>query len=365
MKKDDRFIPPIESLRGVAALMVAMAHSIGGVLLNNEYAITVKSLLNIIANGGMGVTIFFVLSGFVLKRSLDRNKQSFIIGNSTFLWKRFLRIWPAMFVSTTCCAILINYFYTQSSSLATSHGYQVIWRNPVDAIQWLKDLAFASNALNLVTWTLQVEMVAALFMLSFVKIKKKSEAALLFILLIWIVYFFNYPMYSNARVGFTFMFILGMYIDDLVKILTNIPIKKYTKQIFYISFLLCALVNYFIPGDHKIVWFLMAITATINITCLVALHQQGKKILLLEKAFFKYIGKVSFSFYLWHFPVLIILITAVFNAVPDSIIKSNPNITGLIVFILSTLVTLPISHWSYHKIEKKFMATSLAKPPSN
>lgn len=154
------------------------------------------------------------------------------------------------------------------------------------------------------------------------------------------------------------MFILGMYVDDLVKILINIPIKKYTKQIFYISFLLCGLVNYVIPGDHKIVWFLMAITATTNITCLVALHKQGTRIWLLETAFFKYIGKVSFSFYLWHFPVLIILATVLFNRVPDSIIEGNPNITGLIIFILSTLATLPISHWSYNNIEKKFMITS-------
>lgn len=358
MKKEDHFIPAIESLRGVAALMVAMAHSIGGVLLSNENVMAVKSLLNIIANGGMGVTIFFVLSGFVLKRSLDKNKQVFIKGNGVFLWKRFLRIWPAMFVSTTFCAILINHFYTQSSSLATTHDYQIIWANPINAIQWLKDLVFASNFLNPVTWTLQVEMVAALFMLSFVRIKKKSETALFFVLLIWIAYFFYYPMYSNARVGFTFMFILGMYVDDLVKILINISIKKHIKLIFYISFLLCGLVNYVMPGDHKVVWFLMAITATINITCLVALYQQGKKIWLLEVAFFKYIGKVSFSFYLWHFPVLIFLATAIFNLVPDSIIKTNPNITGLIIFILSTLATLPISHWSYNNIEKKFMVPS-------
>ena len=338
--------------------MVAFAHSIGGVALSGDDA-DIKSILNIIANGGMGVTLFFILSGFVLKRSLDQNRSRFLYGNAVFLWKRFLRIWPAMFVSVTFCAVWANCFYTPSPSPIVSIDYKIIWAAPIELTQWVKDLLFMGNRSNLVTWTLQVEMVAALFMLSFVRIKQKSETLLFLVLIVWLLYFFYFPMYSHAKVGFSFIFILGMYVGDIAEIMSKHMNTKQTKAVFFISFFLCGIVNYIIPGDHKVVWFLMAIIAMINIASLVALHKKDKcGIGLLNTRLFKYMGKVSFSFYLWHLPVLLIIATLAFNYLPSELIKDHPNLFGLILFVLSTLATLPVSHLSYQHIEARFLALS-------
>ena len=79
----------LESLRGVAALMVALCHcllvlSVDGIdniwfahfdELNGVQSAITRCLL-VFLNGGAAVTVFFVLSGYVLGLSLDKHGLS-------------------------------------------------------------------------------------------------------------------------------------------------------------------------------------------------------------------------------------------------------------------------------------------------
>lgn len=72
------FLPRIESLRGVAALTVVGYH-VNGQLSDNPMYGWIDGLayrtLVALSNGVGAVVTFFVLSGFVLARSLDSNSD--------------------------------------------------------------------------------------------------------------------------------------------------------------------------------------------------------------------------------------------------------------------------------------------------
>jgi peptidoglycan/LPS O-acetylase OafA/YrhL len=81
----------IDSLRGIAALMVVVFHASIGLD---------KSWLSGIASyGKYGVIIFFVISGFIIPYSLykSESKQTFR-GMSNFLLRRVLRLNPPYYV---------------------------------------------------------------------------------------------------------------------------------------------------------------------------------------------------------------------------------------------------------------------------
>jgi len=87
------FIPRLESLRGLAALAVVIYHiwqQLSDSSLTGWLDLIFCRLIASVANGIGAVVIFFVLSGFVLARSLDRDPNRY-----RFLRNRVFRLLPA------------------------------------------------------------------------------------------------------------------------------------------------------------------------------------------------------------------------------------------------------------------------------
>lgn len=77
----------LTGLRWWAAFMVFLFHM-------RVFAPVPQPLAAVFDQGYLGVTFFFVLSGFVLTWSLKPG-----VSTSTFYWRRFARIWPATMVA--------------------------------------------------------------------------------------------------------------------------------------------------------------------------------------------------------------------------------------------------------------------------
>src|SRR2546423_4582644 len=93
------FSSRLEALRGVAAVMVAVWHTFAIFPGNGLQAATIEWIRRLI-NGNAAVTLFFVLSGYVLGLSLRKvngcsGKQ--ILGFSA---RRVFRIYPAFLFAT-------------------------------------------------------------------------------------------------------------------------------------------------------------------------------------------------------------------------------------------------------------------------
>lgn len=78
----------IQFLRAVAALMVVVFHSKSA--FGPEDRLALWWWPGISDHGAMGVSLFFVISGFIIANTLDRPNISFV----DFAWRRVLRIFP-------------------------------------------------------------------------------------------------------------------------------------------------------------------------------------------------------------------------------------------------------------------------------
>lgn len=140
MKRPARtdFLPRIESVRGLAALAVAVGQTTGYLLVHERTGKTLldqptaenafEKIASGLIYGETAVIIFFVISGVVIARSLDSNS----IGGSerpardhvSFLIRRASRLCPAHFVAMVGIlgvAWLIDQPPSDSSAFRTPH----------------------------------------------------------------------------------------------------------------------------------------------------------------------------------------------------------------------------------------------------
>jgi peptidoglycan/LPS O-acetylase OafA/YrhL len=173
------FLPRIESMRGIAALTVAFLHAttplfgfppLGG--LDRAGLFLIKAL----TNGYGAVVAFFVISGFVLARSLDRRFDA-----KAFAIARAFRLIPAAAVAVGVFALLYAVWGYQLNGHASYSFVNVVLnmlmlRADIDGIMWsMKAEVIATPLIFLCAWIgrsgrprLLLAMAGALFGLSFV-----------------------------------------------------------------------------------------------------------------------------------------------------------------------------------------------------
>lgn len=96
---DNKYIPQIDSLRALAVVSVIIYH------LNSEW----------LSGGFSGVDVFFVISGYVVSASLANNSQrQFFKFISFFYAKRLVRILPALLVCLSFTSLLTALFIPRS-----------------------------------------------------------------------------------------------------------------------------------------------------------------------------------------------------------------------------------------------------------
>ncbi|WP_312237238.1 acyltransferase [Stenotrophomonas sp.] len=133
----------LTAARFVAALLVFFHHSSP-----LEYeAMTNPLWKNFANNGHVGVSFFFILSGFVLAASnLDKLGRMSFSGTLSFYWKRIARIVPLWLVVSA--PFILKAIQTDDPNLVPFLTFTQAWSSDV----------FVSFGLLAVAWTLSVEM---------------------------------------------------------------------------------------------------------------------------------------------------------------------------------------------------------------
>lgn len=141
----------IDLLRLFAALLVAWSHAPG---------LSVKFPLPLnVGLGGLGVAVFFFLSGMLVTNSLVGKKNPM-----AFVWSRFMRIYPAYFVVLLFSVFVIGPIFTASSVgdyFSSSDTWQFLGDNARLRIRYYlpglwQDHADAS--VNASVWTIPLEV---------------------------------------------------------------------------------------------------------------------------------------------------------------------------------------------------------------
>jgi peptidoglycan/LPS O-acetylase OafA/YrhL len=138
----------IDGLRGLAILMVLACHA---VYAKEPSATAGRYLLSFTGTLGMGVTLFFTLSGFLISWPFWRRKVNGAasLGLPAYGLRRFWKIYPPLALSV----LLLTPYYILSSGGASEILHT--------AAQWLTGLAFfmpVSGRFNPVMWSLVVEI---------------------------------------------------------------------------------------------------------------------------------------------------------------------------------------------------------------
>lgn len=139
----------VQLLRGVAALLVVLAHGRYALLGSPAYPLADRLL----QHGGMGVDLFFIISGFIMCYSTAGGDGG-PAEAARFLIKRLARVWPVYAVVTLLSVFVlfggIGYFHSAANRLTFWHTLAML---PADA----RATPYFSLTLP-VAWTLEFEM---------------------------------------------------------------------------------------------------------------------------------------------------------------------------------------------------------------
>ena len=333
-----QFRNDIQGLRAIAILLVFIFH------LNNHW----------LSGGFLGVDLFFVISGYLMTtitiNDIEKNKFSFI----TVFEKRFKRILPAYLFFLLIISILgsLVFIYTDIYKLRLSM---------VKAIKFISNLYFSTgdsyfgaklseNPL-LHTWSLSIEMQFYLI-LPFVLFFFRKHLLPIFITRIIII-----TAYSTYEIFFTdnqqkiYFSLISRIPEFLIGSVYSIVFKNgldFSRQknnvIAICSFLTLIICSFYYTEETPFPGVLALIPCIAGANILVLKNNTITDIL--SNKILVYIGKLSYSLYLWHWGIIALIryINGVYDLTPAEVI-----------FII--ILTFAISWFSYNFLENRFRKT--------
>lgn len=348
----ERFINGLDGLRAIAVIMVVGYHL----------------KLPIFKGGVLGVTIFFVISGFLITRLLLQELDSSNkIDLKNFWFKRFKRIWPALIlmimVTIIGCAIFNRFLFTKAARdfISSLFGFNN-WYQIFNDISYFDNGGAPSPLLH--CWSLAIEtqfyIIFPLIIILINKINKDKykevlsgvTGLLIVISTILMALLFD-PTGDPTRVYYgldTRAF--SLLIGALLAIITNFnfSIKKVVNDIIgIVSLVVICIFVYKLAGYDAFLYYGGYFIVSI-LTALVILSILRKNSLLSKVLSFPvldWLGKLSYSIYLWHYPVIILI---------SGGIKSS-----WYIMLLEIVVTLVLASLSYYLVETPIRKGILAK----
>ena len=318
-------------------------------------------LLRFSVAGSEAVTLFFVLSGFVLSLPFYSNKH---FSYGPYAVKRFCRIYIPYIIAMVIAIIFREIFYTGKVEGLTD-WFNMNWSQSLD-YNSIKDHVllvgtFTSN-INNVVWSLVHEMRISLvfpfimFILIKSNLKKGIGLAILLSCISVIISFTSERPFLGTELYYTIhctsLFILGALLAknrlNVINKLSNLNIKNkitlfFIGVILYLyahpSFVLNIFIQDFNPFYRAVIdtWF-TSLGASILIVFAISPNIFSK---ILRNRIINYIGKISYSLYLTHLAVLFSFVHFLSDILPM-----------WLICLLVVFGTSVISSLMYYLVEK-------------
>ncbi|MBY7124448.1 acyltransferase [Bacillus sp. 16GRE42] len=349
-------IKELDSIRGLAALTVVFGHFC---LMLPSLPNSIKfSPLRFLWAGGEAVIVFYVLSGFVLSMALYHSKTNYW----GYLIKRFVRIYIPYYFWIIITFVLFILF-SSYEVVGLRDWFYDRWQGSITKLDILNHFVLLNNFFtenyNPVIWSLAQEMrISIVFPLLFLLFYKLNwKKTILFALSFSFISVFLNMLHIGKAEGFyngyadtlhfTSMFMVGMllfkYKEKLIYSYRNM--KKFKKGFLIalgiILYLYSILIYGFSRNDTTFLLKDWGVVMGVSIFIIMAMSNLKVKAFL-NKNVFVYLGEISYSIYLCHFPIMMLLFKLLYTKIP--------------IFFLLTLciaMTLLFSIISYHLIEKK------------
>jgi peptidoglycan/LPS O-acetylase OafA/YrhL len=303
----------------------------------------------------IGVDVFFILSGYVITQAIFKNSKNNFDLFEYFL-RRFKRLYPNLIIFLIFFNLIFFLFlpiddgtYTNTilstitSILGLSNLYYIL--NPnlgyfIDSIKWLHH-----------TWSLSVEIQFYIFygiVISLIfNIKKfldiNIKNTLTFLLILGTIISFYLFIFSTGKFFSNYYFTINRFWEFFLGALIYLLVLKKYQNLKEINFLylvfsfviILSLISFSeLEISYKVIIPILILPFFFILINGVSLKKN------IINDFFKFYGNISYSFFLWHLPVI-------------SFLKMNTDKVFIIFFITFSFTTL-ISYLSYRFIELKF-----------
>ena len=171
----------------------------------------------------------------------------------------------------------------------------------------------------------------------------------------WAVWFLSTP--HPSRTGYMYMLLLGMHADAAAALATRYLGPRALKLCLALSFLGCCIVTRWPRATDAGTAFVESLFAYAIVALLVS--SQGRiKLRAFDHPVTRFLGRISYSFYLWHFPVVYVLATLGFATIDAGLWLAWPNSMAGALLIVSVLVAIPIAWASHRMVERPMIAAA-------
>jgi peptidoglycan/LPS O-acetylase OafA/YrhL len=364
----DSFDPCLESVRGLAALMVAGWHAlallevqgVGDLYGARLWEIEppqawLAKFLSLFLNGEAAVLMFFVLSGYVLALSLERSRSLGRKGWWIFYLKRLFRMYPALLVTTLLIVPYLWFGYEYRSRAHVSHWFPLFFRSPPDALEILRNLVLASWSVNPVTWTIRIEFLgSALMPIVHAVVRRRSriaDAALLALAVGggWLAHRARLSLWLWTDAPYLFAFVLGTLLTRLEPSPTRADRQGLRRTGLVLGGLLFFGGSLLRAADPFVALLVTGLGATWLLACVVHAPASSRTRRLLQHRLPRFYGRVSYSFYLIHCPITFALLISVVLELPSVWLERWPLACEALLAALSipiaTLAAAALQRW--------------------
>ena len=295
------YFPHIDGLRALAIIPVVLYH------LSHSWC----------PGGFAGVDVFFVISGYLITRRIvsDLNAGRFSIKG--FYVRRIKRIIPAYFVVTACVTASLPFLYTayKYRSISKTAVYSAFFSTNLyfnGVISYVDVNARQNPLLHL--WSLSIEEQYYLAVPVFILLLWKFRRGLFLPALVFLFaasFAFSCFCISHGHTRYAFFMLpsrawellAGSIISQISPL--RVARRAYWPLITWIG-LGCILVPYTVYNDFTFFPGWAALPSVLGAALLISFGRRGPLRSLLSCDPAVLVGKVSYSLYLWHWPLFII-----------------------------------------------------------
>ena len=350
--------PGLNGVRFIAALLVIIDHTelfksyLGlPTLWSNSYSAYL---------GAFGVSIFFVLSGFLITYLLLEEQTEGPIQIKHFYIRRILRIWPLYYL-----IVLLGFFVVPHIDFLQVPNYSADMGDYLGRFLLFAGLAanvafvyFPTVAFANILWSVAVEEQFYLFWPHMVKIKQKLLSVMLSLLLLYLTLKFYAgeldPKFEELviRTRFSSMIIggIGAYLVFHQKPFIQLLYHRWVQGGLLLLFVFMGMdwIDF-----QSLAWIQDELISLVVCGLIINIATNPHTLVSLENRGFAYLGKLSYGLYVYHlFAVVLVLkgLPVVLPLQEWSVWISYPVTLGSIL-----LLTTGISHLSYTFFESYFL----------
>lgn len=351
--------PALDALRGLAALAVMAGHHLNVLPalypprqgLEGWAGWLTYSPLHLLWAGGEAVILFFVLSGFVLSLGVWRGRP---LDMQVFIPRRIWRIWVPFMVAVTlawACAALIG----RTPVKSTSEWYAAIWGGAgwtaylQHALLLGGGLAQSQVAFLPVVWSLRWEMWGSLLLPGLLLLARLHPAVLLagYVLLLFTPFRAGEGELMTGLLTYLPLFVIGAALarhrERVAAWVAGLSAPM--RPILLLAALLLIPAHWYrypVAG-WQLPYAELAVTVGVSLLIVLALGWQGMQHALDHDAV-QWLGRVSYSLYLYHALVLTVVVRLGAEWLP---------IPALLA--LSFALGLLVAHFAYEWVERPIL----------